>query len=136
MSKGYSGHFEGTKGANLFPSVNKQAYKFDSNGYNDADSDLVRKVNIINEFDITGHKTTPTKGIPNSVTKIIDKGEFIRERYYDENGDVYLDIDYTNHGNSKTHPNVPHQHRWIKNEIGTPVREHNNEEIIRRMGWR
>lgn len=81
-------------------------------------------------MDITGHKKPPTKGVPNSATRIIDRGRVIRERYYDENGDVYLDIDYTNHNNSNNHP-VPHQHHWIKDEIG---RFHRNkvEKIIRK----
>lgn len=42
----------------------------------------------------------PMKGIPNSVTQKKDKnGQIISESYYDENGNAYLDIDYTNHGN-------------------------------------
>ena len=40
-------------------------------------------------------------------------GKKIQERYYDENGIAKMDIDYTNHGNPKRHPNVPHRHRWV-----------------------
>ena len=37
----------------------------------------------------------------------------IQERYYDENGEAKMDVDYTNHGNPKRHPKVPHRHRWV-----------------------
>lgn len=123
MSKGYSGHFHGTKGAH---GLEENDYKT----YNDADSDAVKDVDVVNDLDITGHKKPPTKGVPNSVTRIIDHGRVIRERYYDENGDVYLDIDYTDHNNPKNHP-VPHQHRWIKDEIGR-IRRNPVEKIIRK----
>ena len=51
-----------------------------------------------------------TGGQPNSVTQKTINGKITSERYYDENGNAYLDIDYTDHGNPKTHPIVPHQH--------------------------
>lgn len=38
-------------------------------------------------------------------------GNLNSERYYDDDGKAYLDIDYTNHGNPKTHPKVPHEHK-------------------------
>jgi hypothetical protein len=34
----------------------------------------------------------------------------VPERYYNQEGMAYLDIDYTDHGNPKMHPNVPHEH--------------------------
>lgn len=33
------------------------------------------------------------------------------ERYYGSDGKPYLDIDYSNHGNAKMHPHVPHEHK-------------------------
>ena len=54
--------------------------------------------------------SVPTQGVPNSVTQNFKDGKLDSERYYDDNGNAYLDIDYTNHGNPKTHPNVPHEH--------------------------
>lgn len=63
------------------------------------------------------------KGEPNSVTKSYKHGRMIQEQYYDENGDVYLDIDYTDHGNPKFHPIVPHQHNWYRDENGKPRRK-------------
>lgn len=71
-----------------------------------------------------GHQDLPIRGEPNSVTQKQDKeGNVIAERYYDENGYVYLDIDYTDHGNPKNHPVVPHQHRWEKDGKGKQTRK-------------
>lgn len=129
MSKGNSGHFKGTRGETISRNKNGSRSNFSKNTYNDADSDDVKDVNIINNLNINGHKKTPVISIPNSVTKIIDRDKIIRERYYDKNGDVYLDIDYTDHNNPKNHP-VPHQHHWIKDEIGRLHRS--PAEIIKR----
>ena len=38
------------------------------------------------------------------------KINLVTERHYDSNGNAYLDIDYSDHGNSKNHPIVPHEH--------------------------
>lgn len=87
--------------------------------YNKAGSSDVRKVDKINKIDTTDNKNKlGIKGEPNSVTKNYKHGRMIQERYYDENGDVYLDIDYTDHNNPKYHPIVPHQHNWYRNEEG------------------
>lgn len=87
--------------------------------YNKAGSSDVRKVDKINKIDTTDNKDKlGIKGEPNSVTKNYKHGRMIQERYYDEKGDVYLDIDYTDHGNPKFHPIVPHQHNWYRNEEG------------------
>lgn len=54
----------------------------------------------------------PSKGTINSVKQNYnDDGLLTTERYYDNQGDPYLDIDYTNHCNSKTHPHVQHEHK-------------------------
>ena len=99
-------------------------FHFDAK-YNIPESKNVGVVSEVNDFVIHQHETPPTKGVPNSATRIYKDGKIIRERYYDENGDVYLDIDYTDHGNPKTHPTVPHQHRWKKDDKG----------ILRRQPW-
>jgi hypothetical protein len=50
---------------------------------------------------------------PNSSVDIKDKnGNIVRRRWFDENGDAKRDLDYTNHGNPKEHPEVPHEHYW------------------------
>ncbi|MCB5540281.1 hypothetical protein [[Ruminococcus] lactaris] len=41
-----------------------------------------------------------------------DQGNIITRRGYDSNGNAYRDVDMTNHGNSKTHPEYPHEHTW------------------------
>ncbi len=64
------------------------------------------------------HYSIPSTGKPNSVVKKISNGYVVSERYYNNIGEAYLDIDYTCHGNPKTHPEVPHIHRWYKDEDG------------------
>ena len=53
----------------------------------------------------------PQTGTPNSVTKNYKDGKLSTERYYGGDGKPYLDIDYSNHGNAKMHPHVPHEHK-------------------------
>lgn len=118
MSKKSSGLFTGTKGASL--SVAEFSRGTD---YNSAGSKDVKMVNAINIIDKACHPKIPTKGKPNSVTKLIRNGQVDQERYYDESGDVYLDIDYSDHGNSANHPIVPHEHIWIKDNCGKPQRK-------------
>ena len=64
------------------------------------------------------HVSTSSRWKPNSVIKIIVNGYVVTERYYNSKGEAYLDIDYTCHGNPKTHPEVPHIHTWYKDENG------------------
>lgn len=66
----------------------------------------------------------PLHYVPNTVVKRIEGNYVVSERYYNEMGDVYLDIDYTDHGNPKTHPHVPHIHRWKKGLNGKFKRGH------------
>jgi len=55
----------------------------------------------------------PTTGEPNSVTQQVDEnGNIIKERHYGPDGRAIDDTHYTDHGNSKTHPEVPHNHYW------------------------
>ncbi|AOY76023.1 hypothetical protein [Clostridium formicaceticum] len=60
------------------------------------------------------HSTTtgnPMKGEPNSSVDILDKnGNVVRRRWFGPDGNQIRDLDYTNHGNSKTHPEWPHEH--------------------------
>lgn len=118
MSKKSSGLFIGTKGAPLPVAGMNRGADYDSAGSKD-----VRMVSAINVIDKACHSKVPTKGEPNSVTKVIRNGRVDQERYYDECGDVYLDIDYSDHGNSTNHPIVPHQHIWIKDNCGKPQRK-------------
>lgn len=60
----------------------------------------------------------PVHGFPSSVIKKIAGGYVVTERYYNDKGEVYFDLDYTCHGGPKNHPYVPHIHRWEKTEDG------------------
>ncbi|MCQ2087033.1 MAG: hypothetical protein MJZ37_03050 [Bacilli bacterium] len=91
--------------------------------YNFCHSSLVQKVT--DTFISDQGVSIPKIGKPNSVSKKIIDGYVVTERYYNSKGEVYLDIDYTCHGNPKRHPIVPHIHRWNKNEAG----------ILERGGW-
>lgn len=79
-----------------------------SDSYNNAGSSSVGQVDKINT--IGKNDDMPRKSDPNSVTKKIVNGKVITERYFDKDGKPYLDIDYTDHGNPKRHPDVPHEH--------------------------
>ena len=76
--------------------------------------------NLGNEIDITpasNHCTVPKnpgpKGTPNSSVDILDDtGNIATRRWYDSEGNAYRDVDMTNHGNPKTHPEHPHEHIW------------------------
>jgi hypothetical protein len=98
MGAGYHGGFGNTKGSRVKSGVD----------YNTAKSKNVKGVNSVNVVKNI-HKIN-TQSTPNSVTQNIYNGKLISERYYNERGDAYLDIDYTNHGNPKMHPKVPHEH--------------------------
>lgn len=53
-------------------------------------------------------------GKPNSSIDILDKqGNLKTRRWYDKDGRAYRDVDMTNHGNSKMHPEYPHEHKWV-----------------------
>ena len=49
-------------------------------------------------------------------------GKKIRDRYYDKKGRAKKDIDYTDHGNPKDHPKVPHEHFWDWSDPDNPIR--------------
>ena len=76
--------------------------------------------NLGNEIDIapssnhsTVSKNPGPKGTPNSSVDILDDaGNVVTRRWYDSNRNAYRDVDMTNHGNPKTHPEHPHEHIW------------------------
>lgn len=52
----------------------------------------------------------PIKDKPNSkIEQKDDYGNVVRVRYYDEKGNAYKDVDYTDHGRPDRHK-VPHTH--------------------------
>ena len=74
--------------------------------------------NLGNVIDITpsvNHTTTTKnpglKGTPNSSVDIVDSvGNIKTRRWFDSNGMQIRDVDFTNHGNAKLHPEWPHEH--------------------------
>lgn len=78
-----------------------------------------------NEIDITpskNHSTTAEnpglQGEPNSSVDIVDRnGNIVTRRWFDEDGRAIRDVDFTNHGNPKTHPEWPHEHSWDWTQI-------------------
>lgn len=92
--------------------------------YNKYGSKKVRVVKTVNVLYVKEHNNKiPIKSDPNSVTIAIKDGKISQERYFDGKGLPYLDIDYTNHGNSKHHPNVPHEHERKEDENGNRQRQ-------------
>ncbi len=85
--------------------------------YNEAGSNSVGEVDSVN---VTADEHGASKtGTPNSVTRDYNDGRLRYERYYDGDGNAYLDIDYSDHGNPKTHPTVPHEHNiWFDKNGG------------------
>ena len=121
MGAGYHGGFGNTKG-----SLSKK-----SNGnvidvpiaklpiFNPAKSKSVKIVETVN-VSHDKHRV-PVTAEPNSVYITIIQGKLHSERYFDSAGNPYLDIDYTDHGNPKIHPVVPHEHT-ITMKDGTFIR--------------
>lgn len=88
--------------------------------YNTAQSGSVKNVTGISQ--LTDAHMVPMEGKKDSVTQVYRDGNMVTERYYDAKGSAYLDIDYTDHGNPKMHPDVPHEHR-IHRENGNVIRD-------------
>ena len=82
-----------------------------------------------NEIDITpslkhtsDNKNPGPYGEVNTSVDILDaEGNIKTRRWYDSEGKAYRDVDMSDHGNSKEHPEVPHEHTWEYNN-GKPKR--------------
>lgn len=72
------------------------------------------KGNVYDTTPSINHSTTTNtaiKGIPNSSVDIVNKnGDIVTRRWFDSNGNQFKDVDFTNHGNPKSHPEWPHEH--------------------------
>lgn len=86
-------------------------------------TNLGKKINIAP----SKNHTTVTKnpgpyGNPNSSIDVLDKnGNIVTRRWYDKNGRAVRDVDMTNHGNAKNHPEWPHEHIWKYDKNGKPI---------------
>ena len=82
-----------------------------------------------NEIDITPslkhtsvNKNPGPYGEVNTSVDILDaEGNIKTRRWYDSEGKAYRDVDMSDHGNHKEHPEVPHEHTWEYNN-GKPKR--------------
>ena len=82
-----------------------------------------------NEIDITPslkhtsvNKNPGPYGEVNTSVDILDaEGNIKTRRWYDPEGKAYRDVDMSDHGNPKEHPEVPHEHTWEYNN-GKPKR--------------
>lgn len=108
--------------------VDNQNDKADNKSEKDNDKEI-KVSNQGNEIDVTpadNHSTTTenpgVKGEPDSSVDIVDEdGNIKTRRWFDENGNATRDVDMTDHGNSKQHPEVPHEHTWDWS-TGRPIR--------------
>lgn len=105
--KGYNSDYGGGGGTD--GSVNGE-------DFNSAGSNSVKQVDSVS-ITVDLH-SVPTNGTPNSASQNYINGKLDSERYYDGDGNAYLDIDYSDHGNPKTHPRVPHEHDIWFDESG------------------
>ena len=82
-----------------------------------------------NEIDVTPsskhtsvNKNPGPYGEANTSVDILDaEGNIKTRRWYDSDGKAYRDVDMSDHGNPKEHPEVPHEHTWEYNN-GKPKR--------------
>lgn len=64
---------------------------------------------------VENEKELPTMrnlGMPNARYDYYQGGKLKSSRFTDTNGIPIKSTHYTNHGNAKTHPQVPHSHDW------------------------
>ena len=108
MGSGNSGLYSGATPSPDGSSAKNDSGPVNQKDYNTAGSSSAGKVASVTKTNDL--HSVPSHGVPDSVSKNYKNGKLDSERYYDKNGDAYLDIDYTNHGNSKMHPDVPHEH--------------------------
>lgn len=63
-------------------------------------------------INVTYNKPSIKDGPKNGITYYFKNKKLEQKRYYDAKGRSWKDIDYSNHGNPKAHPVVPHKHYW------------------------
>lgn len=63
----------------------------------------------------TDDDSLPTKSSPNSSKDLVKDGKVKQRRYYDENGNADMDIDYSHGGTGHT---FPHRHDWVNGVRG------------------
>ena len=109
MGAGYHGGFGNTIGNNKHQNSNESTPSISKHPpFITAGS---KSVKIVSTYTSSNEAhTVPTTSVPNSVHISYKDSKPHSERYFDSKGNAYLDIDYSNHGNPKIHPVVPHEH--------------------------
>lgn len=67
----------------------------------------------LTDHSVTTGRNLPTSSRPNSSMDLVDEnGNIKTRRYFGPDGRAIRDVDFTDHGNPKMHPKVPHEHDW------------------------
>lgn len=77
--------------------------------------------------------SVPSQAEANSVFDKYENGKLVQRRYYGKTGKPRLDIDMTDHHNSKVHPIVPHRHGWKELE-NNGIKREDVHDIPLRLG--
>ena len=97
----------------------------------EAYADVKWQKKALNKHETGEVHSIPYQGNPNSVFDNYKDGVLQRRRYYGNDGRPRLDIDMTDHGNSKEHPIVPHYHNWYFDEKGNLKRESKHDNPLK-----
>ena len=111
MGAGYHGGFGKTKGRQELMSRKFNVLPIGGCSFNEYNSKSVKNVEFYTKSNNVHN--APMNYAPNSVFIRCKGGKYYSERYYDDNGNAYLDIDYSDHGNPKMHPVIPHEHKIV-----------------------
>ncbi|RNB64576.1 hypothetical protein EDM55_27130 [Brevibacillus centrosporus] len=77
------------------------------------DPDALTNYPKLTDHSVTTGRNLPTSSRPNSSMDLMDEdGDLKTRRYYGSDGRALRDVDFTDHGNPKMHPKVPHEHDW------------------------
>ncbi|EST55723.1 hypothetical protein T458_07740 [Brevibacillus panacihumi W25] len=77
------------------------------------DPDALTNYPKLTDHSVTTGRNLPTSSRPNSSMDLMDEdGNLKTRRYFGSDGRALRDVDFTDHGNPKMHPKVPHEHDW------------------------
>lgn len=109
MGSGFHGGFGKTKGRQKLILRKFDVRIVGSCRFNECNSKSVKSVEFYTRSN--NIHNIPMSYAPNSVFIRCKEGKCYSERCYDNDGNAYLDIDYSDHGNPKMHPIIPHEHK-------------------------
>ncbi|MGN0495979.1 MAG: hypothetical protein ACI4GW_07110, partial [Lachnospiraceae bacterium] len=112
-----------TKGKNGSKNVEGVSGKVIEGGKKAITSTLGNEIDVTPSSNHTSVNKNPGPyGEANTSVDILDaEGNIKTRRWYDSDGKAYRDVDMSDHGNPKEHPEVPHEHTWEYNN-GKPKR--------------